>query len=748
MNHSIFRFTLNMHSHQSQISIPIFRGDTAVKLYISISDGVKIYDIADGCLAVLTGKKADGHFFTHSCPIEENTRVVYEFCEQTSNCEGIVNCTLSLYGPDGKVVTAPKFTLLVDENVIYDDDIELSEDDTSALQTAFTNEASRIDAENRRVAAETDRAEAETARSTAETTRVDNETQRGIDEGLRRDAEDDRRTAEIARKEAEDARRDAEEGRVDFIKATAKAELAEAKEYADATKLDKADGAVIDKRITNLERQIAPEFFQTDSSVKYIKAVPANTCPYAQIDSIGGMTIKKSVKSDVEGAVAINVVPLSGGSDNGDRSKLSCTYENGTLTIVATGITSPDEPAFLYYYIADASLEGWYKAEFETDMPSGWLSEGFDLGGSGIWISNGEEKYIEALEEGSPMVHELKVAGDIRADGTYYVKPRLYKYEVMQDNKVTAVKLVGKNLAQKQYGIMSYGSAVNNTVIRIDTKGDCAASLIKVDGGKKYAISKTQPADINSAFRYFWFDREPVLDETVSIHGEYVPAYSTIVRTAPKNAKYLFVCWSINETKYPCGDVQIELADAATAYEPYSERVVELPEGIKASMDGVGIDNTYYNYIDFESGKAVVKCKKYTFNGSESWTYGGTNAKGLHRYNSSLPTGARKGTINGLCDKYPTWNGAWNSNGEESVRFGQANTAFYLYLANELTVAEVKELVMGMEIVYVIDTPIETDITTRFDNLISVEPNGTIEFVNEHTADIPNSVTYMLKEVD
>ena len=60
MNYSVFRFTLNMHSHRSQASVAAFKGDTAVRLLINITDGGNPYVIADGCTAVLSGTKADG----------------------------------------------------------------------------------------------------------------------------------------------------------------------------------------------------------------------------------------------------------------------------------------------------------------------------------------------------------------------------------------------------------------------------------------------------------------------------------------------------------------------------------------------------------------------------------------------------------------------------------------------------------------------------------------------------------------
>lgn len=45
-----------------------------------------------------------------------------------------------------------------------------------------------------------------------------------------------------------------------------------------------------DKRITNLEQGIIPDPFETDNTVAYIKNVPANALPYAEISKVGGMT--------------------------------------------------------------------------------------------------------------------------------------------------------------------------------------------------------------------------------------------------------------------------------------------------------------------------------------------------------------------------------------------------------------------------------------------------------------------------
>lgn len=172
MKYSVYRFTLNYHTHVSQMSIPVFRGDTAVQLYISITDGGNTYHIEDGCTAVLRGIKPDGTKLLQNCLIENNTRILYTFNKQTTSCEGVVNCEISLYGADGNLLTAPKFIIVVNERAVGDEEL-LSESDLSALDEILASEVARKDAETERISSEKAREDAETARSEAEKERHD-----------------------------------------------------------------------------------------------------------------------------------------------------------------------------------------------------------------------------------------------------------------------------------------------------------------------------------------------------------------------------------------------------------------------------------------------------------------------------------------------------------------------------------------------------------------------------------------------
>lgn len=144
MNSSNYRFTLDMHSAQSQVSIPVMLGDTGRTLRINLSDGSNPYTIAEGCLAKLTITRPTGTRLEEFCTIENNTTIVYHFSQNENTCavEGIHNCDVTLYGLDGKVITSPRFSMVVSERVMRSDDIILTDEDRTAMDAILAEWAS------------------------------------------------------------------------------------------------------------------------------------------------------------------------------------------------------------------------------------------------------------------------------------------------------------------------------------------------------------------------------------------------------------------------------------------------------------------------------------------------------------------------------------------------------------------------------------------------------------------------------
>lgn len=183
MNRSTYRFTLDLQKHQSQMSIAAFQYDTAVRLYISLTDGGNPYFIEDGVRAVLYGKKPNDEPLIQNCMIEGNTRIVYDFNFKTTDIEGVVNCKIRLYKDKQEILTAPRFIIVVGEILVKDADVvfedkPLSAYGLSALDQIFASENERAEAEIERDGAEDARAEAEIERDAAETARAEAEEKR------------------------------------------------------------------------------------------------------------------------------------------------------------------------------------------------------------------------------------------------------------------------------------------------------------------------------------------------------------------------------------------------------------------------------------------------------------------------------------------------------------------------------------------------------------------------------------------
>jgi len=170
MNSSCYRFILDIQSVQSQISIPVSLYDTARTLYISFADGGKPYELSDGCRAVFSATKADGHHLLNDCVILLGRTVQYDFTPQTTSAVGKVDCEVQLYGEDGRLITSPRFTLVVYEGALEGQ--VLSEDEEMTFSNIIVAEQLRVAAENERIASDEER-EAIAKRALAAAERVE-----------------------------------------------------------------------------------------------------------------------------------------------------------------------------------------------------------------------------------------------------------------------------------------------------------------------------------------------------------------------------------------------------------------------------------------------------------------------------------------------------------------------------------------------------------------------------------------------
>jgi hypothetical protein len=189
--------------------------------------------------------------------------VRYDFNAYTANVAGVHYCEVRIIDEMERVITSPSFIMVVDERVVFDDDIITEEDrDTLLALDVIASEADR---------------------RSAEFDRKENEQVRSVAEDEREGAEIARVTAENARVSAENARKSAESARVSAENARKSAETAREQKFSQ-----------FDSRITEVERYLAEDYTVEDNTTAYEKTIPYNACEKAKILFIGGKTYNAS----------------------------------------------------------------------------------------------------------------------------------------------------------------------------------------------------------------------------------------------------------------------------------------------------------------------------------------------------------------------------------------------------------------------------------------------------------------------
>lgn len=159
MLRSKYKFSLDIKLTQSQVSIPVMLNDTVWGFYINLIDDGKPFFLPDGCRAVFVAKKPDGNTLFNDCIIEKNNIVRYDFTANTTNVEGVSYCEIRIYSPTtARMLTCPRFTMVVDHRVLLDDEIIFSESEKTTLDSIILSENARQQAELERAAAEVERA--------------------------------------------------------------------------------------------------------------------------------------------------------------------------------------------------------------------------------------------------------------------------------------------------------------------------------------------------------------------------------------------------------------------------------------------------------------------------------------------------------------------------------------------------------------------------------------------------------------
>ncbi len=132
MEYSNFRLHLDIHEAGAQTCLTVKEGDTCRRLLAVLTEEGRPYPVTADCTAVFAARKPDGLAVFNPCDIVGGV-ISYVLTPQTTAAAGEMDCELRLYGPDDRLLTSPRFTLLVDPTVYREGDPIESSQEAAAL---------------------------------------------------------------------------------------------------------------------------------------------------------------------------------------------------------------------------------------------------------------------------------------------------------------------------------------------------------------------------------------------------------------------------------------------------------------------------------------------------------------------------------------------------------------------------------------------------------------------------------------
>ena len=196
-----------------------------------------------------------------------------------------------------------------------------------------------------------------------------------------------------------------------------------------------------------------------------------------------------------------------------------------------------------------------------------------------------------------------------------------------------------------------------------------------------------------------------------------------------------------------------------TTYQPYFEDIrdsavtnvndLTIPSQVQALEGyGWGVNDTCYNYIDFENKKFIQKVARIDLS---TLSYVLSTSSGRYLYKTSINDIV--GQINTSYD-IPALSSIYNavSTNKPWVDKDMAYTETAIgsksvtFINNDYTnVQAFKQAMSGVYLYYELATPVETDISEYIDNnLIDVSSESAI-FENEYKQDVPSEITYLIE---
>lgn len=477
-----------------------------------------------------------------------------------------------------------------------------------------------------------------------------------------------------------------------------------------------------DKKIKQLELASEGNILSTitESDSAYEVGVGVDTLPFATIDKIGGMTYKSNNLCN-----QATTQPLSNGYFNtsqgafghvekGKQYTFSLKYESSVNTSKSIGLramSNSDGTGTNNGNLSTLQLtKGQRTSVTFTASYSGYI--GFN--GSGF---DTNDKFVDITLNNS--------SNDLGYQPYF---------EGLRDSKVTEIISEGYSNNAKlkvndtirfiRFTDLNYAS---NNVQLLQAKGketDGVYSIILNGGNKRIGVFKKYDFNYNDTYL--------LMTSTTSVYDLVETFGEELIITSLTNAT------AVNSV-------------LVNAYKLIQK--IAIPTAIQ-NLDGygIGVDSTYYNYVDFESKKFVKMIGSYTFTGSEGFGQANTNTSGVYRYFTevlrNIAIGQSAGNVKGaiLMLDLNTATADETYLCKDGVCI-DSNGRLYFFKSDIQSASAMANYLKGKTIFFALATPVAEGLSHIIDGeiLTEVESGGTLTFENEYKQDVPFTWTFQEK---
>jgi hypothetical protein len=485
------------------------------------------------------------------------------------------------------------------------------------------------------------------------------------------------------------------------------------------------------KRLINIEKRMANEPFEIDNSTEALKVVPAGAMPYAAVNKVGGMSYKSSNLLEYPYAATTKTQNGVTYKDNGD----------GSLTITGTSTSQSGfdlimSPILLggkrYFVKVEGSGTGYGDISIYLKYKQTAESASTYCPNSVVWNSAYivDKVYLQ-IEAGKTLNCTIRPKLNVDSE-----KPYEAPYTGIRNAAVHKI-ISNSNLIDEKALVNTSGSNytefVNGQLHLVNTTGTVYASntiSITVPKGKWYVKMKT----------YSYTTQSPPVGMLI-VNG--TPAYINGVGTT--GATYTFDTPTTIQVRLTThnqnqiGETYCNLWLTPVIngeYKPYNAKVLEIPTNVIATTDyGLGINENYYNYIDWERKVFVRNCVKLT-GFTPGWS--NTNTKTFRYLGEKELIGESNGAGKSICSH--TDNYGYHTNDNVHYYVGKKDAVVFLPIGTDNSVAS------EIEVIVPLTTPEEIDISAYLqdDNFLEVAAGGVITAVNEYFYDTPYEIEYMM----